>query len=435
MSKTQLSHSQGRTLAQWLSYIEKLHATEIDLGLSRMATLVKRLAINFDFAKVITVAGTNGKGTTCALLENAFLELNDSTTTEPQVAVYSSPHIEKFNERLRIDLHDVDDERFIQAFELIEAAREGISLTYYEYTTLAAFLIIMQSQPRYIILEVGLGGRLDATNIIDADVAVITSIDLDHQAFLGNTREAIGFEKAGIFRDKQMVVIGDESPPQSVVKHAKQLNTQAYIRDRDFSLSLTANSNNNAGSWCWHFKNQSVAHLHMPKIPMSNVATALMVLQVLQVVLSTKSVNNVIAKTAVPGRLELFSTHCNVILDVAHNPQAARYLASYLSSPDVKKKYRQVNAVVGILVDKDIKNTLLPLVPIINHWYIGNLATERSASSQYIGETLSQFTHSFNCFDNVTHAFKIASDNSQAKDLIIVFGSFYTVAEIRRLLI
>ena len=190
MPESFISHSPRNNLAQWLYYLETIHSTEIDLGLRRITQVAERLAIDFSFAKVITVAGTNGKGTTCAFLENAILAENKS------VAVYSSPHIENFNERLRINKVDITDQPLIDAFELIEKVREDISLTYYEYTTLAAFIILSTLRPQFIILEVGLGGRLDATNMMNADIAVITTIDLDHQAYLGHTRDLIGFEKS-----------------------------------------------------------------------------------------------------------------------------------------------------------------------------------------------------------------------------------------------
>jgi dihydrofolate synthase/folylpolyglutamate synthase len=200
MSKYNSSHYQDLTnLDQWLYYLENLHSTEIDLGLSRVGKVAERLAIDLSFAKVITVAGTNGKGTTCAFIENALLN-NEALKSKQGVAVYSSPHIEHFNERLRINKQDIGDQALIEAFKLIEDAREDISLSYYEFTTLAALLILMDTRPSFIILEVGLGGRLDATNIIDADIAVITTIDLDHQSFLGNDREAIGLERAGLMR-------------------------------------------------------------------------------------------------------------------------------------------------------------------------------------------------------------------------------------------
>jgi dihydrofolate synthase / folylpolyglutamate synthase len=432
------SHSQGKSLTEWLSYLETIHTTEIELGLTRIKQVAQRLNIDLSFAKVITVAGTNGKGTTCAFLENSFLA-NHST-----VAVYSSPHIEHFNERLRINKSDVTDEAFVLAFEQIEQARGEISLTYYEYTTLAAFLILMVNQPDFIILEVGLGGRLDATNIIDADIAVITTIDLDHQSFLGNTREAIGFEKAGIMRTDRLAVLGDRFPTQSVINHAKTIGCELYVREQQFNVYTQDKY------WQWQFNEMDISGLNNPFIPQDNVATALTVLSLLNIPCSEESINDVIAKTKVPGRTEKFSktlgySNCDVILDVAHNPQAARYLADHIVTQQQKNNYERVIAVVGMLSDKDVLNTLLPMTTVIDTWYIGRLDSPRAAASERIAQNIQRQTqvnqqgekkeYSVNCFDNIQQAFKIANVQAGDNDLIIVFGSFFTVADVRRLFV
>jgi dihydrofolate synthase/folylpolyglutamate synthase len=431
MSENFKSHSPRDNLAQWLCYLETIHSSEIDLGLSRINSVAQRLNIDFSFAKVITVAGTNGKGTTCAFLEN-FLLTEDKT-----VAVYSSPHIEKFNERLRISRVDVEDLPLIDAFEKIEKARGDISLTYYEYTTLAAFIILMAVRPEIIILEVGLGGRLDATNIIDADIAVITTIDLDHQAFLGNTRELIGFEKAGILRSQQLAVLGDTAPTISIINYAKEINVQLKIRQQDFIVDTSG------AQWSWSYEQLVLDKLNKTNIPQDNVATALMVLHLLGTKLTNKKVNQAIKLTKVAGRTELFKENCDVLLDVAHNPQAARYLAQYIAHLKSKNNYQRVIAVVGMLSDKDISNTLKPMLAIIDDWFIGEVLAPRSASkadiwqqlNKNLGNHLSTNTKLLNCFDNITQAFKMANQNSNETDLIVVFGSFYTVAEIRRLMI
>jgi dihydrofolate synthase/folylpolyglutamate synthase len=427
------SHSARKSLAQWLSYLETIHLTEIDLGLTRIAKVAKRLKIDFSFAQVITVAGTNGKGTTCAFIENALL------ASDKTVAVYSSPHIEHFNERLRINNTDIDDESLIAAFEQIEQQRDDISLTYYEYTTLAAFLVLMEVQPAVVILEVGLGGRLDATNLIDADIAVITTIDLDHQAYLGNTRERIGFEKAGIMRANRNVVIGDTHCPKSVIEHAKALDAIVNLRENEFSVKQQNVASNYSckSLWNWKFGDQYVKDLNKPFIPQDNVATALTVLALItnfSFVFNTKNINAVIEKTKVAGRTELIimkSLNSPVLLDVGHNPQAARYLVEYLQS----QKYNKLYAVTGMLKDKDIVNTFKPLIPMIDHWYLGTLTMSRGASAAELAEKLSLNEDSVNCFDNITQAFKMANKNSTAIDLILVFGSFHTVAEVRRLLL
>jgi dihydrofolate synthase/folylpolyglutamate synthase len=458
------SHSKDFTcLNEWLCYLETIHSTEIDLGLSRISQVAKRLHVNFSFARVITVAGTNGKGTTCAFLETALLgekvpdKISNNLTeyTRPQtVAVYSSPHIEKFNERLRINKKDIDDQSLMTAFEKIEVARGDISLSYYEYTTLAAFLVLMVIKPDVIILEVGLGGRLDATNVIDADVAVITTVDIDHQAFLGNDRETIGFEKAGIMRGNQHIIIGDPNPPQSVLNYANKVNeltvdiqvgqalSKIKVRNKDFYISKT-----NHQDWEFQYiesdeKNEK-SHYYLKNlidtnIPQDNVVTALMVLKQLGINLTTKKVNNLITQTRVAGRTELFKKgtfKCDVMLDVGHNPHAGRYLADKLAKFKIQAPYQRIIAVVAMLSDKDIANTLAPFNEIIDCWYTAPLTVPRSSTSEQMVNELSRFTNSINCFDNITQAFKMACIKAESNDVILVFGSFYTVAEIRQLLI
>jgi len=424
MSKIIKSHSGRSNLTEWLSYLESIHAVEIDLGLKRIAAVAKNLNIDFSTSTVITVAGTNGKGTTCAFLENAFL------AQKLTCAVYSSPHIERFNERLRLNRSEVADSALVNAFETIESVRGNITLTYYEYTTLAALLILMAEQPDVIILEVGLGGRLDATNIIDADVAVITTIDLDHQTFLGNTREAIGFEKAGIMRANSVVVVGDTNPPNSLAAHASHIGANAYFREQSFTIEQASND-----TWHWCSGADKFSDLLSCKIPQDNVATAIMVLDVLadklRLSLDSHFINQVIAQTKVAGRMEKFSLDCDVILDVGHNPQAARYLAGQLQRLD----YPKVHAVLGMLADKDVVNTVAALLAEVNHWYIGTLTVPRGCEAKHIVESIQIDAAKVNCFDNVSQAFKMAKQNAKATDLIVVFGSFYTVAEIRRLLV
>ncbi|AWB56892.1 bifunctional tetrahydrofolate synthase/dihydrofolate synthase [Colwellia sp. Arc7-D] len=424
MSKMIKGHSARNNLTEWLSYLESIHSVEIELGLTRINAVAKKLNIAFPSSTVITVAGTNGKGTTCAFLENAFLAQNLTCS------VYSSPHIERFNERLRLNKVEVNDDDLVNAFETIERTREDISLTYYEYTTLAALLILTAQQPDVIILEVGLGGRLDATNIVDADVAVITTIDLDHQAYLGNTREAIGFEKAGIMRSNKIAVIGDTNPPNSMIEHAKCIGAKSYFRDKNFMIEQ---SNNN--DWQWQSDRHKFSGLSDCKIPQDNVCTAIMVLSVLSdklaLTLDSTFINTVIDETIVAGRMEKFSDGCDVILDVGHNPQAARYLASQLQ----QLNYPKVHAVLGMLADKDTTNTVAPLLPLVSHWYIGTLDAPRGRAAKSILESTQIDTTKVNCFDNVSQAFKMAKHNAKATDLILVFGSFFTVAEIRRLLV
>jgi len=421
MTPTIQSHSNERNLDEWLYYLENLHNSEIDMGLTRIGIVAKALAIDLSFAQVITVAGTNGKGTTCAFIENALLTKNIS------VAVYSSPHIEHFNERLRLNKKNIGDQPLINAFEKIEQARAEISLTYYEYTTLAALLIIMVVKPDVVILEVGLGGRLDATNIVDADIAVVTTVDLDHQAYLGNDRETIGFEKAGIMRAGQTVVIGDPQPPKSVLAHAESLNTDSYIRNNTFSID------NNEKSWTWTSALGQFDGLPSAHIPKDNVATALMVLLLLSARLSIEfssiDIAEIVNETRVAGRTEKFVDGCDVMLDVGHNPLAARYLAQTLK----ELNYDKVYAVVGMLADKDIASTLNELTEVIDGWYLASLQVTRGANAKKLQLSLAESAADIFCFDNVIDAYKMANHQSDINGLVLVFGSFYTVAEIRNL--
>ncbi|WP_448554758.1 bifunctional tetrahydrofolate synthase/dihydrofolate synthase [Thalassotalea montiporae] len=425
--KSSESHCDNWSLSQWLCYLETIHNQEIDLGLARISQVAERLNIDLSFAKVITVAGTNGKGTTCAFIENYLLSL------QQQVAVYSSPHIERFNERLRINKVDVDDQPWIAALTAVEQARAEISLTYYEFTTLAGLLILQQQQPSYIILEVGLGGRLDATNMIDADIAVVTSVDLDHQAFLGNTREAIGFEKAGIFRSNKPAIVGEPDMPVSVAKHAEDIGAELLARGVAFDISKQEN--------CWRWQQISADSvyddLQLPHIPLDNVATGLMVLTELNVELNVGRINQVIAQTKVAGRTEVFKGKedddfkGDIMLDVAHNPHAAKHLAQTVN----RLGYSKVHAVVGMLKDKDISATLAELTTSVGAWYFASLSGPRAASAQEINSLVDELALTGNCFDNVEHAFTMAKNKANADELVLVFGSFFTVAEIRPLLV
>ncbi len=253
-------------MAHWLTYLESIHPTTIDLGLNRVQAVANNLGLSFSDKTVITVAGTNGKGTTCRFLELACLQQHKTT------GVYSSPHLLSYAERVRINGDMASEDDFCQAFRRIEQIREDISLTYFEFSTLAALLLMQQHNVDVLILEVGLGGRLDATNIISADLAVITTIDLDHQDWLGDTREAIAREKAGIMRAHKKAVIGDLSPPSSLLEEVKRLNVDARWAQQDYQFTSTQ-------SWSWQSADNQFTHLPEPNIPKQNVATALAVLQ------------------------------------------------------------------------------------------------------------------------------------------------------------
>ena len=431
MASNNLFDNPNASLEDWLSYLETIHSTEIDLGLARITKVAQRLQCHLKNVKVITVAGTNGKGTTCAFLENALLSKGF------KVAVYSSPHIHRFNERLRINKAEIDDAPLIAAFNQIEKARKEISLTYYEYTTLAAFIIMqslaLESLLDYAILEVGLGGRLDATNMIDADIGVITSIDLDHQAFLGDTRELIGIEKAGILRTGKPAVVGEKNLPAKVLSHIEQLGCELTLRGQAFDLTTTEQG------WLYQFEGRSFEY-QKPHIPVDNVATALTVLSKLAIGFEHDEINALIENTKVPGRTQLISTAPDVICDVAHNPHAARHLANFVANyqcQHTSQKPKQVHAVVGMLSDKDIKGTIATMMVQVDHWYVAGLDIPRGASAEQLSQSIQELgivstnkSASVNAFDNIEQAYTIATDQAGEGDLVVVFGSFFTVAEI-----
>ncbi|WP_394176179.1 bifunctional tetrahydrofolate synthase/dihydrofolate synthase [Thalassotalea litorea] len=417
------SHLSLTTLDEWLFYLESIHPVEIDMTLDRIGEVKSRMGICLADKQVITVAGTNGKGTSCAFLETALSDLGF------RVAVYSSPHIERFNERLRINKALVNDQALIQAFRDIESARADISLTYYEYTTLAALLICQHTELDFVILEVGLGGRLDATNIVDADISVITSIDLDHQQLLGNDRASIGLEKAGICRPGRPAVIGEPDLPEPVGLYLSKLGCQGYYRNQAF---FHQPDGNNQGYWQWQTENVTISGLKAPAIPKDNVATGLMTLSLVSAdiaaQLNTTRVNRWIDSTQVEGRTQLVARAPDIILDVAHNPHAARHLAKVIE----EKKYSKVHAIVGMLGDKDIASTLAALKDQVNVWYPVTLNVPRGATAKILVNELQNINVSSNGFDNVSDGFKIAKENANKNDMILVFGSFFTVAEFKK---
>ena len=403
---------------QILERLLALHPKIIDLSLIRMHDiLVKMGNPHQKLPPVIHVAGTNGKGSTVSYLRSILEEANFS------VHVYTSPHLVKFAERIRLNGKIIDEAYLKETLEYCEKINDGEPITYFEITTAAAFKIFAETPADALILEVGLGGRLDATNIIDADIAVITTVDLDHQAFLGDNRESIGFEKAGIMRTEQKVVVGDKQPPLSVLAHAEKLDTKLYLRERDFKVDYCPSEN----QWSWQCQNLSFTRLKQPCIPLDNIATALMVLTLLQVNLTPQELRGLITSTKVPGRTELVEAHCQVMLDVGHNPLAARYLVEQIELFSATK----IHAVVGMLSDKDIFNTLLPLVQTVDCWYLASLDIPRGATAETLKSYLTAETKKTLTFDNVIDAYKMAISHADESDLILVFGSFFTVAQVK----
>ncbi len=409
----------SRTLEDWLKITQSQHRLEIDLTLDRVRTVATRLGLLKPNGVVVTVGGTNGKGSTVTLLEQCWLAAGY------RVGAFTSPWLYCFNELIRVQGKPVTDALLIAAFTQIHAARGEITLTQFEFNTLAALLIFRDAGLDVLILEVGLGGRLDAVNCIDADVAVITSIALDHMDRLGTTREAIGFEKAGIFRQGQLVVCGDFSPPTTLLSVAQTLDTQLVCQNKQFGFLLT--NQNQFDFWCEEI---TLRNLPVPKLALQNVATALTVVCLLQkkFLVSRAIIENVLKTIFVPGRIQVIEEPIIKILDVSHNPAAAELLASYLTKNKIKQKTR---AVFSMLADKDIVATINTLRDVIDEWFIAPLPTTilRAATKNKLEESfINANIKNTQFFETIPDAVQNAENNSVSGDRIIIFGSFYTVS-------
>ncbi len=406
------------TLNDWLEKIQCLHPDEIELGLARISMVAERLNLLHPTPKVITLAGTNGKGTTTALLETVLHRHGF------KVGAYTSPHLLKFNERIRINTQEIEDEKLVTAFEHVEQARNNIKLTFFEFTTLAALYCFQNIKLDYILLEVGLGGRLDAVNCIDSDYAVITTIDLDHCDWLGPTREHIAAEKAGIFRENKPVICGESNPPATLINHAKQLNTKAYYVGKQFHYTPAEND------WKFYTDTHSIEDLPVPNMPIANAATAI---QTLSTVLGFENIKQTILRDtlntlSVPGRMMRLQTHCPILLDVAHNPQACHYLNTQLAHT---KPAGKILAVWSMLSDKALTESITPLMDKIEAWYVAPLNAPRAANINVLTDALStQQANNIYPFESLPMAFEHAKSHATPDDLIVVFGSFYTLAEI-----
>lgn len=398
-------------LVTWLHYLEHLHAQAIDLGLERVKQVAEHLQLLQPAPTVFTVAGTNGKGTTCCTLESILLAAG------LRVGVYSSPHLVRYTERVRIQGKELPEALHTQAFADIEAGRGAVSLTYFEFGTLSALQLFKQANLDVVILEVGLGGRLDATNIVDADVSVVTSIAIDHTDWLGNDRESIGREKAGIFRQGRPAVVGEPDMPGTIADVAAEKGAQLRRRGRDWEYSMQRET------WSWQDKQRELSRLPLPNVPLANAATALAALHYSSLNVSEEAIRQGLQQAALPGRFQTVQASPRLILDVAHNPHAAAYLANRLAE---LPKTGKVRAVVGMLSDKDIAGTLAHLTPLVDAWYCAPLEGPRGATAQQIAEHL---TRSQSFLDVVT-AWKQAMSEATEQDIVIVCGSFHTVAHV-----
>ncbi|GAB4090458.1 bifunctional folylpolyglutamate synthase/dihydrofolate synthase [Hydrogenophaga soli] len=423
------------TLADWLGYIERIHPATIDMGLERVRTVAERMGLNNPWpCPTVVVAGTNGKGSTCAMLAAIYQQAGY------RAGVYSSPHLVHFNERCRIDGVPVDDANLIAAFAFVESARcqnhsknqAEVSLSYFEFTTLAILWVLAQAGLDVAILEVGLGGRLDAVNIVDADCAVITSIDIDHTEFLGHTREAIGFEKAGILRTGRAAVVSDPSPPQSVRDRATEIEADLWVSGVDFGFE------GDKQQWGWKAAaprgGRRYSGLAYPALrganQLLNASGVLAVLEALRerLPVTAQAVRNGLAMVDWPGRFQIVPGEPALVLDVAHNPHSVAALALNL---DAMGFYPATHAVFGAMADKDLPAMLAKVAPIIDRWYLTDLPTPRAETAARLAERLEGAGVApdklAGCFASPQQALEAAVAAADPTDRIVVFGSFFTV--------
>ena len=415
------------TLPEWLSYCEQLHSKNIDMGLERVRTVAERMALRFD-CPVVTVAGTNGKGSTCAMLASILGQAGYKT------GVYSSPHLVHFEERLRLNGEPVQADALVAGFAAVEQARtqgETVSLTYFEFSTLAIFHVMSLAKLDVAILEVGLGGRLDAVNIIDTDCAIITSIDLDHMELLGNDRETIGLEKAGIMRTGRPVVVSDPMPPQSVLDRALEVGADLWRVGQDFNIS------GDKQQWGWAGRGRRYSGLAYPALrganQLVNAAGVLAALTALRerLPVTAQAVRNGLAFVELTGRFQIVPGQPTLVLDVAHNPHSVAALAANL---DAMGFFPATHAVFGAMADKDLALMLAKVGPVLDSWYFTDLPTARAAS----GAALKAAWEAQNtrkdatalAFASPAEALQAAIAAADPADRIVVFGSFYTVGGI-----
>ena len=417
MTNTQ---TKPNTATEWLDYIEALHPKSIAMGLDRVKTVADKLQLNPKFP-IITVAGTNGKGSVCAMLSQIYVQSGFS------VGCYTSPHLLRYNERVKINNQSISDDDLCNAFAAVEAARGDVALTYFEMGTLAAMWHFCRANLDVLVLEVGLGGRLDAVNIFEPTCAIVTTIDLDHMEYLGDTREKIGFEKAGVFRANKLAICGDENPPVSLLDYAKKIGANLQLINRDFTVKKTAQG--------WQYSAGDVA-LQLPNLglagdfQLNNAACAVHTVQYLNDILPITQANIHAALRVVKltGRFQKIHSQPEILVDVAHNPHAAKSLAHNLQATPCSGL---TLAVFAMLADKDIEGVIRELAAHIDAWFVADIHTARGAKASDLQQLLIKQGEksTIQLFADVGAAIDAAYKNAAKNDRIIVFGSFYTVAD------
>lgn len=406
-----------RDLAGWLARIEACHPAEIELGLDRLQQVAQRLPLDLSRSCKVVIGGTNGKGSTLTMLDAILRDAGYVTGS------YTSPHFLHYNERICISGQPVEDAVLCEAFALIEQAREATPLTYFEYGTLAALLIFSQRQVDVALLEVGLGGRLDAVNIVDADIALVTTVALDHTDWLGPDRESIGREKAGIFRAGKPALCGDAAPPSTLVAYAHELGSPLQVQGVDFRYRREGDV------WHWQGSNICLNDLPLPVLPLPNAALVLAALQFFPFPVPEQSIRSGLAGARLKGRMQAVRLgQVEAVVDVAHNPEAAEYLAGWLKSRPCNGR---VHLVLGMLADKDIETVIQTLVPVVDVWHPVSLCVPRGADRERLQAALGAAGVPQG---RVQGADSVAAAVEQLQsmpptDRLMVAGSFFTVAQ------
>lgn len=417
------SQTTSKSLEQWLAHIERVHPSSIEMGLERTLQVRQILGLNPSFP-IITVGGTNGKGSACAMLEAILHHAGY------KVGCYTSPHLLRYNERVRVACQEAGDAALCRAFAAVEAARGSTALTYFEFGTLAAMRLFVEERVDVAILEVGLGGRLDAVNAFDADCALVMSVDLDHMEYLGETREAIGFEKAGIFRRDRPAVCADPDPPQTLRQHAARIGARLQLIGEDFGYASDKTQ--------WQFRGPLGNRSGLPHpvlrggYQLANASACLAALDALRELLPV-TMNDIRAgllQAQLPGRFQVLPGRPVMILDVAHNPHAAKALAENLSAMTGGRTL----AVFAMLKDKDIAGVINAVRPHIDHWLIAGIDAARGAPAALLQQELKAAGVTVPVTDcaSIAAACVQACDMAKETDRIIIFGSFYTVAAAMR---
>lgn len=413
-----------RTLGDWLAYLEQLHPSAIDMGLERSREVAHRMGLGKPAPRVVTVTGTNGKGSTCAFVASLLMAQG------LKVGVYSSPHLLRYNERVQINGVEASDAQLCEAFAALEAGRGDTTLTYFEMGTLAALWLFEREQLDAVVLEVGLGGRLDTVNVVDADFALVTSIGVDHVEYLGDTRESVAYEKAGIFRSGRPALCGDLSPPQPLLDKAHELNSPLFLRGRDFDLATTDRY------WQWRgldSKGQQLELQDLPllDLPMENAALALQAYALMELPWQPERIAAALQATRIVGRLDRRTVNwqgrtVRLMLDVGHNPHAAEYLAQRLArQPLVGRRL----AVFGLLSDKDLDGVLSQLDAQVQQWAVAPLQSPRSRPAGELQAALQARGASVTAYESVAAALEGQCAQASVDDEILLFGSFFCVAE------